>query len=114
MALDLVNEPVLIEEYKQHHLNVWPEVKDSLTSAGVLEMEIYLVGNRLFMIMETGDDFSLDHKAQLDAANLKVQEWERLMWRYQIALPQAKPGQKWIAAEKIFEFNPKGSVVTIR
>jgi L-rhamnose mutarotase len=114
MALDLANDPILIEEYKQHHRNVWPEIKQSLTSVGVLQMEIYLVGNRLFMIMETEDSFSLEEKALSDAANIKVQEWERLMWRYQVALPQAKLGQKWIPAEKIYEFDANPSVVSIQ
>ena len=109
MALDLVNDPVLIEEYKQHHRNVWPEILDSLTASGIRHAEIYLVGNRLFMILETDETFSLERKGQMDAANLKVQEWERLMWRYQVALPQAKPGEKWIPAEEIFSLNTSAS-----
>jgi L-rhamnose mutarotase len=48
------------------------------------------------------DEFSLPAKAAADAANAKVQEWETLMWRFQQPLPQARPGQKWIAMEKIF------------
>ena len=64
--------------------------------------ELYLLGNRLFMIMETTDDFSFENKAAMDLANAKVQEWENLMWKYQKALPMAKPGEKWILMDKIF------------
>jgi L-rhamnose mutarotase len=106
MALDLVDDPALIEEYKQHHRAVWPEIKESIRSAGILQMEIYSVGNRLFMMMDTADDFSFERKAQLDAASETVQRWEALMWKYQAALPQAKPGQKWIPMEKIFALEP--------
>jgi L-rhamnose mutarotase len=102
LALDLKDDPQLIAEYKRHHENVWPEIKASIVSAGVLDMEIYLIGNRLFMIMETEDSFSFAAKAALDAANKKVQEWERLMWRYQTALPQADEGGKWTLMERVF------------
>lgn len=54
------------------------------------------------MIMETADSFSFERKAEMDAANVKVQEWEELMWRYQQALPGAKPGEKWMLMERIF------------
>jgi L-rhamnose mutarotase len=55
------------------------------------------------MIMEVNDSFSFEAKGAADAANPKVQEWEKLMWKYQKALPGAKPGEKWILMNKIFE-----------
>ena len=66
-------------------------------------MEIYSTGNRLFMIMETADNFSFDNKSKKDIENPKVQDWENLMWKYQQALPYAAPGEKWMLMEKIFE-----------
>lgn len=105
LALDLVDDPVLIEEYETMHQDVWPEIKASITDAGILGMEIYRFGNRLFMIMEVGDDFSFDRKNTMDAENEKVQEWEKLMWKYQQAVPGAKPGEKWVMMNKIFELN---------
>ncbi len=101
-TLDLVNDPQLIEEYKTYHQNVWPEIKKSITDAGITNMEIYLLGNRLFMIMETDASFNAIKKAEMDATNPKVQEWENLMWKYQQALPQAKPGEKWLLMDQIF------------
>jgi len=65
-------------------------------------MEIYRINNRLFMIMETSDDFTLEQKAVMDQANEKVQEWEELMWKYQQAIPGGKPGEKWRLMERIF------------
>lgn len=66
-------------------------------------MEIWLTGNRLFMIMETGPDFSFEKKSASDASNPKVQEWEQLMWKYQQAIPTALPGEKWVLMKKIFD-----------
>ena len=103
LALDLIDDDTLIVEYEKWHRSVWPEILDSIQSAGIRQMEIYRTGNRLFMIMEVTDGFSFDKKAIADQNNLKVQEWEKLMWQFQQPLPFAKPGEKWILMHKIFE-----------
>jgi L-rhamnose mutarotase len=101
-ALDLIDDPELIAAYEKYHLSVWPEIIQSLADAGITGLEIYRVSNRLFMIMDTNVDFSFEKKEQLDAANEKVQQWEKIMWKYQQALPNAKPGEKWICMNQIF------------
>ena len=103
LALDLKDDKILIAEYEKYHRNVWPEILVSIKDAGIAHMEIYRTGNRLFMIMEANDDFSFEKKAKADAGNEKVQEWEKLMWKYQQALPGAKPGEKWVLMDKIFQ-----------
>lgn len=103
LAIDLVDDKEIIEEYKEHHKKVWPEIKDSIRESGICNLEIYNSGNRLFMIMETNDNFSFELKEKMDADNAQVQEWEALMWKYQKALPTAKPGEKWVVMDKIFE-----------
>ena len=102
LALDLKDDPGLIRQYEEHHRAVWPEIIDSIRNAGITDLDIFRTGNRLFMIMETTDDFSFDKKGQMDASNEKVQEWEKLMWTFQQALPWAKPGEKWIQMNQIF------------
>ena len=103
LALDLKDDSELIKEYKKYHEEVWPEIIQSIKSSGIENLEIYLVGNRLFMIMEVGNSFSFENKNKEDLANRKVQEWEELMWKYQQALPVSKPGEKWMLMEKIFQ-----------
>jgi len=103
LALDLKNDQSLINEYEEYHRNVWPEVKKSLTDSGIVNMEIYRLTNRLFMIMETDDEFTFERKAKMDAANPKVQEWEQLMGKFQSPFPFAKPGEKWLLMDKIFQ-----------
>lgn len=102
LALDLVNDVKLIAEYEAYHRDVWPEIKKSILDAGILQMEIYRFGNRLFMIMEVNEAFNFADKAAADMANPKVQEWEELMWKYQQAIPGTKPGEKWVLMDKIF------------
>lgn len=103
LALDLKDDPVLITEYERYHERIWPEIDASIRQSGITDLEIYRVGNRLFMLMETDDIFSFDAKSATDAANPKVQEWETLMWHYQQALPMAKPGEKWVLMDRIFK-----------
>jgi len=105
LALDLKDDPSLISEYEAYHKEIWPEIRDSITASGIVDMEIYRFSNRLYMIMEVNDEFSFEKKGAMDAGNEKVQEWETLMWKYQQALPGAKPGEKWMLMDKIFELN---------
>lgn len=105
LALDLKDDPALIAGYEDHHRAVWPEIRQSIHESGIETMEIYRLGNRLFMVMETTDDFSFETKATADANNPTVQKWETLMGSYQQALPTAKPGEKWALMKRIFETN---------
>jgi L-rhamnose mutarotase len=102
LALDLWNDPILIAEYERWHQVIWPEIKESIRHSGIVSMEIFRTGNRLFMIMETDDSFSFERKSSMDLNNPKVQEWEQLMWKYQQSLPWAEPGEKWVLMDKIF------------
>lgn len=105
LALDLTDDPELIAAYKQYHRapNVPIAILQSIRDAGILDMEIYLTGNRLFMIMEVDETFDPATKAKLDAASPDVQAWETLMWEFQQSLPWAAPGEKWIEMEQIFK-----------
>jgi L-rhamnose mutarotase len=103
LTLDLKDDPQLIAEYRQYHKKIWPEISLSIKDAGIEDMEIYLLGTRMFMVMEVDEQFSFKAKAQADRKNPKVREWEELMWKFQEALPEAKPGEKWLLMEKIFK-----------
>lgn len=103
LALDLKNDNESILAYKKYHKNVWPEIEKSIIDSGIKAVEIYCAGNRLFMILDVDNSFSFEKKDKRDAQNLKVQEWEKLMWSYQQALPTAKPGEKWMLMEKIYQ-----------
>lgn len=102
LTLDLVDDPALINEYEIMHKEIWPEIAASIRNSGIANMEIYRFSNRLMMLMEVSPEFSFEQKSLRDAADEKVQEWERLMWKYQQAVPGAKPGEKWVLMNKIF------------
>ncbi|MGH9516611.1 MAG: L-rhamnose mutarotase [Terriglobales bacterium] len=103
LTLDLKNDSALIAEYRRYHEKIWPEITESIKNSGIVDMEIYLLGTRMFMIMEVDESFSFEKKAKADERNPKVQEWEQLMWKFQQALPQSKPGEKWRLMERIYK-----------
>lgn len=103
LTLDLKDDPKLIADYKRYHEHVWPEIVQSIRDSGIEDMEIYLLGTRMFMIMEVSEGFSFEAKSEADHNNLKVQEWEELMWKFQKALPEAKPGEKWLLMDRVFK-----------
>ena len=105
LTLDLKDDANLINEYEEYHKNIWPEIIASIKYAGILQMEIYRIANRLFMTIETTDEFSFENKTAIDASNSFVQKWEELMWVFQQPLPWAKEGEKWMLMEKIFDLN---------
>src|ERR1700741_3403691 len=109
LTLDLKNDPKLIAEYKRYHEKIWPEISQSIRDAGIEDMEIYLWGTRMFMIMEVNEHFSFDAKARADRLSPKVQEWEQLMWTFQQGLPEAEPGEKWLLMERIFKLEEADS-----
>jgi L-rhamnose mutarotase len=102
-SLDLKDDPALIAEYKKHHEKVWPEVTDSYQKCGVESMEIYLLGVRMFMIMDVNEHFSFEKKAELDRTNPKIRQWEQLMSKFQQVSPHAQNGDKWMRMECIFK-----------
>jgi len=106
LTLDLEDDPALIAEYRRHHQKIWPEITSSIKDSGIVDMEIYLLGTRMFMVMEVDARFSFDAKTKSDHGNSKVREWEELMWKFQKPLPAAKPGEKWLLMERIFKLEP--------
>ncbi|RDC65229.1 L-rhamnose mutarotase [Adhaeribacter pallidiroseus] len=105
LALDLHDNPELVAQYEHWHKpeNFRPEIKQSILEAGITNMEIYRFGTRLFMIMDTDDNFSFERKAAMDAANPQVQDWENFVWQFQKPVPGAKAGEKWTLMDNIFK-----------
>ena len=102
LAVDLKDDAAAIETYKEHHRRVWPEVLASLRQVGVHDMDIYLLGRRLVMVVETeGPDFRRYFTAHR-VSHPRVTEWEALMRSLQEPAPGAPPGDWWARMEPIF------------
>jgi len=106
-TLQLKNDPHLIEEYISHHAQgrAWPEVTEGMKKIGILDMEIYIAENRLFMIMDVADDFDHDEAFSRLAVMPRQKEWEQLMSVYQKAEVTDKASEKWKVLRRIYKFN---------
>jgi L-rhamnose mutarotase len=103
LALDLKDDPALIAEYEAYHRDVWPEVLSHLRTHGVRQLEIFRLGTRLVMVMDTDDAvFDAVRMAAAERDNPRLQEWEALMWRFQAPTPWTPDGRKWIPMQSIF------------
>ena len=105
----LKDDPQLIKEYKKVHAkgNAWPEISQGMKEVGIIDMEIYLFNNHLFMIMDTTADF--DHnKAMAELAGKPRQaEWEAFVSRFQVSSEKATANDKWQLMERIYELDQK-------
>ena len=103
-TLDLKDDPGLIAEYRKRHTEneAWPEILQGIRSVGILEMEIYILDNRLFMIVETPLDFDWDEAFTRLAALPRQEEWETYMSVFQVARPGATSAEKWRMMERMF------------
>ncbi|MGC6400905.1 L-rhamnose mutarotase [Sphingomonas sp. FW199] len=102
--LDLADDPDLIAAYVGWHRPGGPPaaVTAAIRRSGILQMEIFLSGNRLVMIIDAGPDFDPAARSAADAGNPDVLAWERLMDGFQRPVPWAADGEKWVAAHSIF------------
>jgi L-rhamnose mutarotase len=104
LMLDLRDDPALIAEYEAQHRAVWPAVRAHLHDEGVVGMQIYRLGTRLCMLMETDDArFDAARMARTAASHPDVQAWEALMWKFQAPTPWTPAGEKWVEAALIFD-----------
>ena len=103
-TLDLKDDPELINEYIKRHQedNAWPEILEGIRSVGILEMEIYLLDCRLFMIVETPLDFDWDDAFTRLASLPRQQEWEEYMSIFQDVPLHATSAEKWKQMKRIF------------
>lgn len=103
-TLDLRDNQTLIKEYRRLHSReaIWPEIVAGIREVGILEMEIYILGTRLFMIVETPLDFDWEESMSRLAALPRQQEWEDHVRLYQMAGLGAASSQKWKLMERMF------------
>ncbi|WP_167618524.1 L-rhamnose mutarotase [Maribellus sediminis] len=106
-TLKLEDDPQLIEEYKKVHAPgaAWPEITQGMREVGILDMEIYLLGTQLFMIMDTVPDF--DHESAMKelASKPRQSEWEAYVSRFQKTSAEASADEKWQLMERIYKMD---------
>lgn len=108
-TLKLEDDPQLIEEYKRVHMpdNTWPEITRGMIDVGILDMEIYIYGSRLFMIMDTIPEFEHERDMAILATKPRQSEWEAFVSRFQRTSAEASADEKWQLMDCIYKLDRK-------
>lgn len=106
-TLSLKNDDQLIDDYKKVHApgNTWPEISQGMREVGIIDMEIYIFGTRLFMIMDTIADFDHDKAMAELAKKPRQSEWEAYVSRFQQSSAEATADEKWQLMERIYKLD---------
>jgi L-rhamnose mutarotase len=104
-TLELRDDPELMEEYKKYHSPemFWSEIGEGIREVGILDMELYLLGTRLFMIMDTVPDFDHDKAMEKLSGKPRQAEWEAFMAKFQKSSAEATADEKWQVMDRIFK-----------
>ena len=102
--LNLKNDAALIAEYRKRHSEgkVWPETLAAIREVGILEMEIYILGSQLFMIIETPLDFDWEIAMDKLSHLPRQADWEKYVSRFQECSPLSSSAEKWKLMERMF------------
>lgn len=108
-CIELKDDPNLIEEYRKLHAMgaAWPEITAGMNKVGILDMEIYISGTTLFMIMDTKADFNHEQAMAKLATLPRQAEWEAAVSKYQRTRSEASAGEKWRLLERIYKMDQK-------
>lgn len=106
-VLKLKDDPQLIEEYKKVHAPgaAWPEITQGMKEVGIVNMEIYILGNQLFMIMDTVPGFDHEKAMKELAEKPRQKEWEAHVSRFQQTSAEASADEKWQLMERIYKLD---------
>lgn len=106
-SLSLKDDPQLIEDYKKVHARgcAWPEITQGMREVGIIDMEIYIIGTRLFMIMDTVTNFDHDKAMTELASKPRQSEWEAYVSRFQNTSAEATADEKWQLMERIYKMD---------
>lgn len=103
-TLDLIDSAELIEQYRLLHSpeKHWKEIREGIREVGILDMDIYIHKNHLFMIVDVAEDFNWEESFEKLSKLPRQAEWEMLVSKFQKCLPDAKSDEKWVPIERIF------------
>lgn len=102
--LEISDDPELMEQYRKWHSEEhhWKEIRDGIRQVGILEMEIYMLGNKLVMIVDTPADFQWEEAMNRLATLPRQAEWETFVSKFQGCAADARSDEKWQPMERMF------------
>lgn len=93
--------PEKLQQYKEIHTRVWPEVLDMIHRCSIRNYSIYHKDGYLFSYFEyIGDDYAADMAKM--AADPKTREWWAITDPMQDPLPTRGANEWWAVMEEVF------------
>ena len=97
------NEELKAEYCKWHSEEYhWKTIRDGIREVGILEMELYMIGNHLVMIVDAPADFNWQEAMDRLATLPRQAEWETFVAKFQGCDADARSDEKWQPMERIF------------
>ena len=112
LTLNLKDDRRLIDEYLEHHRNIWPEVVRALLTTGLQDIKIYLSGRQLFMVMVAPEGFDPEASFVAYRKDPVAERWDSLMKTYQEKVAEAGPDQWWMPLAPVFDFAAEVSALS--
>ena len=103
--IELPDNSELIEKYIEVHKSVWPEIIEGQKEVGILQMQIFGLGQSFFMICDTIDSFDWDRDMSRLAKMPRQAEWEAYVSQFQGFNSDIPSMDKWRLMDKIFDSN---------
>lgn len=102
--LEISDDPALVEQYRKWHSEEynWQEVRDGIRAVGIMEMEIYILGSKLVMIVDTPAEFQWKEAMNKLATLPRQAEWEAFVSQFQGCSADARSDEKWQPMERMF------------
>ena len=103
-TMELRDDPELIALYRKAHSEeeCWKEIVEGIRAVGILEMELYILGTRLVMIVDAPADFNWDEAMSRLATLPRQAEWEQSVARFQKCAEEQRSDEKWQMMERMF------------
>ena len=106
--LKISDNPELVAQYRKWHSEEysWEEVREGIRQVGILEMEIYILGSYLVMIVDAPADFEWAEAMDRLATLPRQAEWEAFVSQFQGCAADARSDEKWQPMERMFYLYP--------
>jgi len=100
LTANLVADPKKQQEYLEYHrtqFEKWPEVSQGFCNASFQQLLVFKNGRQLMLIISIPKGESLDKLNPLTTKNNpRVDEWNKIMAKYQEGIEGTKPGETWV------------------
>ncbi len=105
MTANLVNDTVKQKEYMEYHrtqFEKWPEVSKGFIHADFQQVLVFRTGRQLMLVISIPQGKTLDElNPKTTENNPRVNEWNKIMAKYQEGIDDAPKGTTWVMFSSI-------------